>query len=301
MLKRIPGPVWFVISFTVLVCCALAVLAGNRNKTAPVTNQPATVAPVDEAAAAPAATDTPLPEPTPAEAPTSTPAPELSFAEVIQAPKEKGWDAAEYSTYIDTLKGRQINGWAGTILEIDEYGGEPYLSLDVKPGEPKIDVYAYIRKGDVPRVGLGQDVTFSGSIDSSWSEGNDLYSLQVKEVKLIDLGEIPPTPTPTPNLGSESAAQVMCEQFVTESLKSPSTADFGGLFDDRDSAAFIEAEQAQQLGVDTSKLRNTGVWVVAGSVDAQNSFGAMIRSEYACVLDYEKGSDTWYLLDISIK
>jgi hypothetical protein len=54
--------------------------------------------------------------------PTPTPIPEFSFNEIIQSPNEKGWTDTQYSTYFDTIKGKQVNGWSGTILEIKEWG-----------------------------------------------------------------------------------------------------------------------------------------------------------------------------------
>ncbi|MCL4295722.1 MAG: hypothetical protein KJ077_08345 [Anaerolineae bacterium] len=274
-----------------------------QDSTAPTAVPPpaSTIAPTDTPAptAAPAPTDTPVP--------TDTPLADLSFADIIQNPDEKGWNATQYSTYLDTIKGRQVRGWTGVVLEIDEYTGKPYLSLDVEPGEPKIDIYAYISKDDVLKIGLGQAVTIAGTINDTWPEDNGFYALQIENVTLESLGEIPPTPTsaptgtPTPDIGNDIMAEVMCKDFVRDNLKSPSSADFGGLFDDRDKAMFLEAEQASQFGVDTSKLRNSGVWVVAGEVDAENSFGAMIRSKYTCILDYDKAGQNWYLLDISIE
>jgi hypothetical protein len=131
--------------------------------------------------------------------PTPTLVPEFSYADIIQSANEKGWTSTQYSAYRETIKGKQVNGWSGTILEIKEWAGEPYLSLDMKEGEPLIDAYIYISKDDVLKVGLGQNVTFSGTIDDDWPEANDFYSLQIKNVKLLKLGEIP-TPTPIPTL-----------------------------------------------------------------------------------------------------
>lgn len=93
----------------------------------------------------------------------------------------------------------------------------------------------------------------------------------------------------------------MCQHFVKENLKAPSTADFGGLFEDWEEATFLNLELTSSLGVDVSQLRGPGVWVVTGKVDAQNEFGAMLRSDYVCVMDYESATDMWYLLDISIE
>jgi hypothetical protein len=309
----------FFVSALVVVCCVcsvpLAIIAPDRPPTprpAAQTEEEVTQQSEDTPipTEAPVSTDTPVPTDTPI--PTDTPAPELSFADIVQHPDERGWNSTQYSTYFDTLKGQRVS-WSGTILEIDKFAGENYISLGIEPGEPEIDTYVYISEQDVLKVGLGQNVTFVGIIDGSWPESNGFYSVQIKKGTLIEIGEIPtptpapPTPTPGPtstptlDIGNDIMAEVMCHDFVEDRLKSPSTADFGGLFDDRDKAAFVDAETAAQTGLDTSNLHNTGVWVVVGSVDAQNSFGAMIRSEYTCVMDYDKNTQNWYLLDISIE
>ena len=71
---------------------------------------------------------------------------------------------------------------------------------------------------------------------------------------------------------NETAAKIMSEDFVTSCLKSPSTADFPW-----------KAE---------SVIRDGTGWRVNSYVDSQNSFGAMIRSHYTCVLE-NIGGDSW--------
>lgn len=61
-----------------------------------------------------------------------------------------------------------------------------------------------------------------------------------------------------PNWSGEAIAQ--CEDLVKENLKAPSTAEF-----------------------DTSATGD-GTWTVTGTVDAENSFGAMLRSEFQCTV-----------------
>lgn len=307
LIKLISGLLIFI--FACCVCSIpLSIITPDRTPTPKPVAQENSAAPLPTDTSAPIAgptqVDTPVPADTPV--PTNTPIPDLAFNDVIQAPSEKGWTETQYSTYFETIKGRQVSGWSGAILEIDEYGGRPYLSLDMKPGDPKIDAYLYISKDDVLKVGLGQNLIFAGTIDSTWSEG-EFYALQIEDVTLLELGDIPPTPTaaptgtPTPDIGNKIEAEVMCKDFVRDNLKSPSSADFGGFLDDWDEAVFINSENASTFGVDTGQLRNSGIWVVRGQVDAQNSFGAMIRSKYICVMDYEKSTQTWYLLDISIE
>lgn len=73
--------------------------------------------------------------------------------------------------------------------------------------------------------------------------------------------------------GPETQAKDVCEQFVTDQLKAPATAVFSGAF---------AAEQS-----DAS-------WIVRGSVDSENGFGAMIRNNYTCRVR-PAGGDEWTL------
>jgi hypothetical protein len=148
------------------------------------------------------AEDTQIPTDTPI--PTNAAVPELSFDDIIQNPDEKGWTRTQYSAYLETIMGQHISGWSGTIIEIDEFAGDNYISIDIESGEPRIDAYVYINKEDILKVGLGQNVTFAGVIKSDWNEPNGFHSLQIRDAVLLELGEIPtptlepPTPTPKP-------------------------------------------------------------------------------------------------------
>jgi hypothetical protein len=82
----------------------------------------------------------------------------------------------------------------------------------------------------------------------------------------------------------------MAEEYVKATLKAPSTASFGGIFSDYqdpDSNVIVQSD---------------GTYVVRIWVDAQNSFGAMLRSHFVLKLKYLGGDDlsdnSWQLLDI---
>lgn len=62
--------------------------------------------------------------------------------------------------------------------------------------------------------------------------------------------------------GDGFTAEVMCEEFVKDRLKSPATAEF--------------SEQAHRA--------DGAAWVVSGVVDSENGFGALVRSDYTCEL-----------------
>lgn len=181
-----------------MLCCLCSIPMAILSPATP----PSTPVSISTSISTSVSTSTPVPTST------STPVPELSYNEIIQSPKEKGWTDTQYSTYFETIKGKKVNGWSGTILEIDEWGGEPYLSLAIEPNEPEIDAYIYISKDDILKVGLGQNITFAGTIDSNWVEPNNYYALQIKDVTLLKMGEIP-TPTPEPPTAISSATETL--------------------------------------------------------------------------------------------
>ena len=79
-------------------------------------------------------------------------------------------------------------------------------------------------------------------------------------------------------------AFVMSQTFVKKRLKSPSTADFPYMSSEGVSV-FYQGECKHQI---------------FAYVDAQNSFGAMLRTEYYAEVQNEKGTDTWRLLDLKM-
>lgn len=79
----------------------------------------------------------------------------------------------------------------------------------------------------------------------------------------------------------EIGAFVMSQSFVEKRLKAPSTADF---------CSYSDATVTDLGG---------GRFRVSAYVDAQNSFGAKIRTRYTCVLKSTDG-DTWTLESIDM-
>jgi hypothetical protein len=63
----------------------------------------------------------------------------------------------------------------------------------------------------------------------------------------------------------------VCREFVKERLKAPASADFGS----------------------PTVLPAAGGWQVTNTVDAENSFGAKIRTDFVCVV-HQDGAD-WVL------
>lgn len=68
---------------------------------------------------------------------------------------------------------------------------------------------------------------------------------------------------------SDYEAEVQCQDWLKEQLKAPSTAKFSG----------------------TVSTGGPTAWQVSGTVDAQNSFGAMLRSTWSCAIRLD--GDTW--------
>ncbi len=81
---------------------------------------------------------------------------------------------------------------------------------------------------------------------------------------------------------TSSNALAMSQVFVQKKLLSPSTAKFPG-----------------EMESTITHLDN--IWDVDSYVDAENAFGAKIRSYYHCQLRYKLNTDKWYLLNFYFK
>lgn len=83
----------------------------------------------------------------------------------------------------------------------------------------------------------------------------------------------------------KTMAYVMCQSYVKETLKAPSTADFPLV----DYQAWKQSKQT---------------YVIKSYVDAQNSFGAKLRNHWSCKVRYSGGEESnignWALLDINL-
>jgi hypothetical protein len=75
-------------------------------------------------------------------------------------------------------------------------------------------------------------------------------------------------------------ANTFCERQVRERLKSPSSADFPFL-------DYVATHQGNDK------------YIVKSYVDAQNSFGATLRSDWVCVVQ-RRGYDNFELIDLAI-
>lgn len=81
--------------------------------------------------------------------------------------------------------------------------------------------------------------------------------------------------------GSGSAqatdAKQVCERFVKDQLKAPGSAKFSG----------------------ATATTTGGGYTVTGDVDAQNTFGASLRSRYTCVVRYDDPTREWRLVSLT--
>lgn len=75
----------------------------------------------------------------------------------------------------------------------------------------------------------------------------------------------------------------MCQDAVLDILKAPATADFVGTPETESSGAKVMP-----------------VYTVLGEVDAENSFGAKIRSIYTCEVRTGKSDDTWNVESVDV-
>lgn len=76
-------------------------------------------------------------------------------------------------------------------------------------------------------------------------------------------------------------AWLMAKQFVTDNLKSPATAQF------------------PSYGKENVQALDGGDFQVAGYVDSQNGFGALLRTDWTCRLHYQ-GREKWLLRGLRI-
>ena len=74
-------------------------------------------------------------------------------------------------------------------------------------------------------------------------------------------------------------AYTVCQQFVEDSLKAPSTAEFGGPYSR------------------VTTHNGGGEYTVRTYVDAENGFGAMIRNDFTCVVQHSSG-DRYRLISL---
>lgn len=133
-----------------------------------------------------------------------------------------------------------------------------------------------------PALGAAPAATNTAQQPAAAKTGQGLLSLALIAGVLMWLGSGDSSTSSKP---SETLAFIQCQDFVKERLRAPATADFPSL--DR-----------------TSWDMSDNTWVVKSYVDSQNGFGAMLRSNWHCKVQYV-GNDplsrsSWKLLALEI-
>ncbi|PHM69043.1 DNA translocase FtsK [Xenorhabdus kozodoii] len=75
----------------------------------------------------------------------------------------------------------------------------------------------------------------------------------------------------------DTTAYIYAKKFISTHLKAPSTAKFASYYD-------VKSSQPKECKFN-----------FIGYVDAENSFGAMIRTQFEATVRYDKNKDTYYL------
>ncbi len=84
------------------------------------------------------------------------------------------------------------------------------------------------------------------------------------------------------NVHDKFGAAVACQELVERRLKAPATADF---------------PTVNPAAIDSGA---NAIYQVTSYVDAQNGFGAQIRTNYTCKVQYQASDSSWNLLDIDL-
>lgn len=95
----------------------------------------------------------------------------------------------------------------------------------------------------------------------------------------------PPEPEHLTEITAQAMAKTLCEDRVEESLRTPSTADFPFF-----SPAVYDGNRRATL---------------ASYVDAQNGFGATVRTNFVCIVEYSGGGspsgfENWKIVDFVV-
>ena len=90
-----------------------------------------------------------------------------------------------------------------------------------------------------------------------------------------------------PQLPTAERSVYYCQEFTRQKLKAPSTSKFLGV------GSGLKLDTIQD-GPDEYVFR------VRGFFDSQNTYGAMLRGKYDCLVSTKLGSETWTLDSITI-
>jgi hypothetical protein len=121
-----------------------------------------------------------------------------------------------------------------------------------------------------------------------WSEEENQAAMEKyrQENNIPEEKDPPPAKKPTKqrNRTMENLALRMAQKLVKKQLVAPGTAEFPGLFE--------SANHVRQVG--------KGRFQIHSWVDAQNGFGASIRTNYSCVMVTPDG-ETWQMESLQMQ
>lgn len=173
---------------------------------------------------------------------------------------------------VERLIGEGANQSMAIIRDIDIFEGSKKIRT-IQSADNNEDVYAQIAKaGFVTGERDGNTLALTRKPLDGFTKGMvGCFGIVVLLMVLVVGGCAVAMNGSSDKTADESDAQYMCQQFVKDKLKSPSSAKFSNQV---------------ASGAGTS-------WTSSGTVDSQNSFGAMVRSRYSCTLSYDSSDESW--------
>jgi hypothetical protein len=151
---------------------------------------------------------------------------------------------------------------------------DPYERSEVKPGSTKI-LYGILIAAVLLYIFSEMGNIFPGMQRKKPEKGTGDMLDKIQAVQ--NRTYVRPVTAKKPRQSDKIGAFVMSQQFLKDRLKAPSTAKF----------PLYDAACVTDLG--------DGRYKVTSYVDAQNSFGAMLRTRYVCVLRKSTDGDQWNL------
>lgn len=86
---------------------------------------------------------------------------------------------------------------------------------------------------------------------------------------------------------------------MANEVKTDWTPEFGDY--QNDYVPLVKAKLALDEATMNDIRNPDGIWRIVGVLDSENGFGAMIRSEYTCILDHDLADDTWRALAVDVQ
>jgi len=146
------------------------------------------------------------------------------------------------------------------------------LSINTKIITSKENNNGWVFIGDMDSVGLG-------FVSSSYLQAKSYSKYELEEIRFQKNVEASRKKKSTPSSSSEDLlAYNYAEDFVKQRLKSPDSAKFPGIWDGK-------RDHVTKLGNREYRINSY--------VDSQNGFGAMLRTNWSCIIFF-KGDNVGY-------